>query len=241
MFTETADLYDLIYSQFKDYRTETNELAALIRQHHPRAKTILDVACGTAEHAKLLADEHGFDVDGLDLDGTFARIARGKLTRGSVYEADMTSFELPRRYDVVMCLFSSIGYVRTLENVRRTLERFGAHLADHGVIFVEPWFSPDAMHPGHVTVTTARTADLAVARVSRLEVEGRLSRLYFEYLIARASGIEHARETHELGLFTTDEMSQCFRDAGLDVMCDEKGPSGRGLFLARRGRSASIQ
>ena len=236
MFSASAELYDLIYSGFKDYRAETTELAATIRELQPRARTVLDVACGTGEHARLLADEHGLEVDGLDLDPAFVRIAREKLTRGSVYEGDMTSFALPRRYDVVLCLFSSIGYVRTLANVRRTLERFREHLADGGVALVEPWFAPGVMQAGRVSINTAQGEGVSVARMSHVEVEGRLSRIRFEYMIGRATGIERASEVHELGLFTTEEMLECFRGAGLRATHDPKGPSGRGLFVARAAR-----
>src|SRR5437867_7560542 len=99
MFTESAELYDLIYSSFKNYAEETAALATTIRHAHAQAHTVLDVACGTAEHARLLTEEHGFSVDGLDLDPAFVRIARQKLPRGTVYEGDMTSFALSRRYD----------------------------------------------------------------------------------------------------------------------------------------------
>lgn len=53
MFSASAELYDLIYSSFKDYPAETAQLAALIRAAHPVAHRILDVACGTAEHAAI--------------------------------------------------------------------------------------------------------------------------------------------------------------------------------------------
>ncbi len=233
MFSASAELYDLIYSGFKDYAAETAQLAALIRQERPHAATILDVACGTGEHARRLTEQFGFGVDGLDLDPAFVQIARAKLPRGSVYEADMTSFSVARRYDVVMCLFSSIGYVRTLDNVRRTLECFRAHLADGGIMLVEPWFAPGNLQPGHITVNSGGADDVKVARMSFTEVDGRMSRLCFEYLIGRPTGIERASEVHELGLFTTDEMLECFRQAGLEVTHDAKGPSGRGLFIAR--------
>lgn len=232
MFTESAELYDLIYSTFKDYAAETNALAAVIRREHPRAKSILDVACGSGEHARLLARDHGFEVDGLDLDPAFVRIARGKL-RGDVYEGDMMSFALPRRYDVVQCLFSSIGYVRTLDNVRRTLERFREHLAPGGIVLVEPWFAPGVMQHGRVSVNTAEADDVRVARMAHTEVDGRLSRIRFEYLVGRASGIEHASEVHELGLFTTEEQLHAFQDAGLLATHDPVGIDGRGLFVAR--------
>jgi SAM-dependent methyltransferase len=233
MFSASAELYDLVYSRFKDYPAETTELVAAIRRLHPRARTVLDVGCGTGEHARLLSEKHGFDADGLDLDPAFVRIARRKLPRGSVYQADMTSFELPRRYDVILCLFSSIGYVRTLENVRRTLHRFREHLADGGIALIEPWFPPGVVQPGRVSIKTAETETVSVARMSHMDVEDRLSRLRFEYLIGRPAGIEHAVEIHELGLFTTEELLERFRQAGLQATHDPKGPYDRGLFLAR--------
>lgn len=232
MFTSSAELYDLIYSEFKDYPAEAAEIAALIRGLHPGARTVLDVACGTGEHAKLLAEKHGFIVDGLDLDPSFVRIAQGKLGSGSVYQADMTSFDLARKYDVILCMFSSIGYVRTLENVERAIRCFRNHLNDGGSILVEPWFGPDFIEHGRVSVNTAQSDTVKVARMSRLEVDGRLSRIHFEYLIGRRDGIEHAVEVHELGLFTTDEMAECFQRAGIKVKHETKGPSGRGLFIA---------
>ena len=52
----------------------------------------------------------------------------------------MTDFDLGRGYDVVTCLFSAIGYVKTLEQVARTLACFRSHLADGGVIEIDPLF-----------------------------------------------------------------------------------------------------
>jgi SAM-dependent methyltransferase len=233
MFSVSAELYDLIYSGSRDYASEAAQIAGLIRRDHPHAQRVLDVACGTGEHARLLASQHGFHVDGLDLDAAFVRIAQQKLPNASFYQADMITFDLSQRYDVIICLFSSIGYVRTLENVRRTLERFRVHLADGGIVLVEPWFPPDVLDPGRISVKTIESAEVSICRMGHVEIDGRLSRLRFEYLIGRATGIEHASEVHELGLFTVEEMLVCFRAAGLDVDYYPQGPSGRGLYLAR--------
>jgi SAM-dependent methyltransferase len=241
MFSASAELYDLVYSGFKDYAAETAHLVELIRRSHPKARTVLDVACGTGEHARLLAETDGFEVDGVDLEPAFVTIAQRKLPRGSVYQGDMTSFELARRYDVIVCLFSSIGYVRTLENVRRTFERFRAHLAEGGVVLVEPWFAPGVIQPGRVLIKTAESDSVSVVRMSHSQIEGRLSRLRFEYLIGRAQGIEHVVETHELGLFTTAELLECFEQAGLQATHDPIGLDGRGLFLAYSKREASTR
>jgi SAM-dependent methyltransferase len=233
VFAASAEVYDLIYASFKDYPAEARQLAALIRDRHPGARRILDVACGTAEHARLLTTTHGFLVDGLDLDPEFVRIARGKLVHASVFAADMTSFDVGRHYDVILCLFSAIGYVRTLRNVTATLRRMAAHLAPGGLVIVEPWFPPGGLEAGRVFVKTAEAGGVSVSRMSHCEVDGRLSRLRFEYLIGRADGIERASEVHELGLFTPDELGDCFREAGLGVTYDPQGIDGRGLYLAQ--------
>jgi ubiquinone/menaquinone biosynthesis C-methylase UbiE len=65
MFALTAQYYDLIYT-FKNYGEEVTKIRAAIRKEHPAARSILDVACGTAEHAKLLSTE--LAVDGIDLE-----------------------------------------------------------------------------------------------------------------------------------------------------------------------------
>jgi SAM-dependent methyltransferase len=233
MYTESAELYDLIYSGFKNYGAEAAEIAALLHTVHPGCKTVLDVACGTAEHARLLATTHGFVVDGLDLDPQFVQIARKKHPAGQIVQADMGDFQLPQRYDAIVCLFSSIGYLGTLDRVTCALRCFRQHLAPGGVIIVEPWFAPGILDPNRVTSNIGETRDLRVERTAHIEIAGAISRIHFDYVITDASGVRKTSEIHELGLFTTEEMLQSFKAAGLDVRHDPKGLTGRGLYIAR--------
>lgn len=233
MFTVSAELYDLIYSRFKDYVTETAALHALIQRLHPGARTLLDVACGSGEHARLLA-ERGYDVAGVDLSPEFVALAAAKIPQGDFRVADMVDFDLGRRFDVVACLFSSIAYACTSERITRALACIARHLADGGVAIVEPWFEPGFLTDGRITVNTAERADVHVCRMARTAIEGRISRLEFHYLVGRPDGISHASEVHELGLFTTAELLDCFAAAGLAAEHDSVGLTGRGLFVARR-------
>jgi SAM-dependent methyltransferase len=232
MFSQSHDLYDVIYGRMKDYAAEAAALAARIRRECPDARTVLDVACGTGEHARQLA-ALGFAVDGIDLDPEFVRLARAKHPAGRFECADMRDFDLGRTYDAVLCMFSSIGYAKTLDGVAAALARFRAHLAPGGLVIVEPWFTPDAFIPGHVHVLTAEGPGVHVARMSHGSVDDRLSRIHFEYLIGRADGITHVAEDHEAGLFTVDETLACFRAAGLACEHEVGGPMGRGLYVAR--------
>ena len=232
MFNESAEFYDLIYSTFKDYVAEVEHITGLLRRLNPQCHTVLDVACGSGEHARLLAAQ-GFIVDGVDLDPAFVRIAEQKHPAGQFFTGDMSDFHLSRRYDAVLCLFSSIGYLKTLDRVSRALACFREHLAPGGIIVIEPWRAPGTLDPELVLRHAGEADGVRVSRVSRTEIEGRLSRLLFDYEITDATGTRRASEIHELGLFTTAEMMQTFQDAGLEVEHDPKGLTDRGLYVAR--------
>ncbi len=232
MFTESADLYDMLYSTLKDYEGEAQALGRVLRRANPACRTILDVGCGTGEHARLLAAD-GFAVDGLDLDPAFVRIASAKHPEGRFFEADMADFDLEPRYDAVTCLFSSIAYLKTLDRVRSALRCFREHLAPGGVVVVEPWLPPGKLDLGRVVRNTVEGEGVQVTRVSRVEVDGPLCRLRFDYEITDGTSTRRASEVHELGLFTPAEMLDAFRSAGLDAEHDPIGLTDRGLFVAR--------
>jgi SAM-dependent methyltransferase len=234
MFDASAQFYDTIYGVFKDYNTEVMKIANLLRAIDPNYKTVLDVGCGTGEHARLLT-QAGFSVDGIDINADFVRIARRKNPTGLFVEADMSEFELSSRYDVVMCLFSSIGYLRTLDRVAGALRRFRDHLRPGGAVIVEPWFEPGVLDQGRVDQTTGEANGVRVTRNSRMELQGDLSRIHFDYEITDATGTRAAHEVHELGLFTNGELMRTFRASGFDVTYDPAGLINRGLYVARLG------
>ena len=231
MFANTAEFYDLIYS-FKNYENEAAMIRNLINAEHPHAKTILDVACGTGEHARFLAAD--FSVDGIDLQPEFVQVSQRKAVTGEFKVADMRSFELEKKYDVVQCLFSSIGYLTSGEDVISALKCFRQHLRPGGIVVVEPWFTPDVYEAGvpHMA-PPIDTPNLKIVRMNVSEKVGDLSLIRFHYLIARKEGVEHVEEDHQLALYTIDEMQSFFDSANLLVKYDPVGIFGRGIYVAR--------
>ncbi len=230
MFSKTAQYYDLIYS-FKDYEKEAGKITALIQKEHSEAKSILDVACGTAEHAKYLAQD--FQIDGIDLEPDFAEIAQKKIPSGKFTRADMSDFSLDKRYDVVQCLFSSIGYLLEDQQVVDALVCFKNHLNPAGIILVEPWFSPEQWKVGTPHMTTVDLPDLKICRMNTSGVDGTISKIHFHYLIGTSDSVEHLTEDHNLALYMIDEMLGFFEQAGLQVEYDPEGIFGRGIYVAR--------
>ncbi len=233
MFSESAELYDTIYRTLKNYAAEADVIAKIIHTAHPAARTVLDVGCGTGEHVKHLRLS-GFDADGLDLDAGLLALARKKVPDAAFFEADMSNFELPKRYDVVACLFSAIGYLKTVDRVTAALRLLRNHLATDGIVIVEPWLTPGKMRAGKGSTVKTEVAGLRVERDSFIVIDGTLSTLTFDYRLDDAHGTRRAREVHELGLFTTEQMLGAFSAAGLTATFDPVGIfDNRGLYTAR--------
>ena len=164
MFSLTARYYDMIYSR-KDYGAEVQRLLTIVGQHLAAGRDqLLDVACGTGRHIEYLR-EH-FAVEGLDISEELLEMARRRNPGVVFYVGDMMDFDLQRQYDVVACLFGSIGYVRTLANLNRAVSSMAQHVRAGGLLVVEPWFTPETWRPGTVHALLIEELELKIARMS---------------------------------------------------------------------------
>lgn len=231
MFSKSAQYYDEIYASIdKDYPAEVKKAHKIIQKHkQSEGKLLLDIACGTGAHAGWLSNY--YQVEGLDLDPEMLSVARKKHPKIRFHQGDMTDFSLSHPFDVVVCLFSSIGYVRTKSRLQKAVKTMARHLLSGGVLLIEPWFTPKQWHPGRVFATEVNKPNLRIVRMSHSGQKGKISLVEFQYLIGTPKGIEHHTEIHELGLFTHKEYMDAFKAAGLEVIYDPGGLDGRGLYI----------
>ena len=229
MFTKSARFYDSLYA-FKDYAAASERLRALIEHRVPGARSLLDVGCGTGRHLESLARH--FEVAGVDIDPGLLAIARQRLPNVPLHEADMSHFDLGRRFDVVTCLFSAIGYVRTIEKMRKAVAAMARHVEPGGLIVIEPWFTPDSYWTGTITANLVDEPDLKIAWMYTSQREDDLSVLDIHYLVGRPTGVRTLHERQELGLFTERQQLDALRDAALEARHESDTPLGRGLYVA---------
>src|SRR4051794_19554398 len=79
VFGAYAKYYDQLYHD-KDYTAEADFVDTLAQAFVPRASTLLDLGCGTGQHALLLAGR-GYSVVGIDRSEEMLASARARLAK----------------------------------------------------------------------------------------------------------------------------------------------------------------
>jgi len=188
------------------------------------------VACGTGNHIGFL--KRRYAVEGLDLEPALLAIARRKHPDVRFHRGDMERFDLGRRFDAVICLFSAIGYMTTLSRLRRAVRTMARHLRPGGILIIEPWLTPERFEAGRADGILIAHPGLKIARMNTTRrTGGRGSILVFHHLVGQRGEIRHFVERHLLGLFTLSEYAAAVRAAGLRAIVDRRGLTGRGLLI----------
>jgi len=226
LYDRAVEFYDAIYS-FKNYEKETAKLHELIQQNkRSPGNELLDVACGTGGHIAYL--KRNYSVEGLDISPLMLRLARNKHPDVVFYHRDMTNFKLRKKFDVVTCLFSAIGHVKTRRRLDLAVRAMARHLKPGGVLVVESWPTPKQWQIGRLGANFVDEANLKIARFGISKARGRLSVQDLHHLVATPNRIQHFVES------THDEYLDTFRQAKLETVYDPEGLMGRGLYIGTR-------
>lgn len=239
---ELAEIYEVIHQgKGKDYQAEAEEIARRVRTARPGAATLLDVACGTGAHLRHFSELFPH-VEGLELAEPMAAAARRRMPGVPVHTGDMRDFGLGRTFDVITCMFGSIGYASTEAELKSTLACFARHLEPGGVLAIDPWWFPETYLDGYVGGGLSNADGRTVARVSHSTREGDASRMTVHYVVADAeSGVRHFVETHLISLFSRERYEAVLAETGFTVEYVPGLHSGRGLFLAVQRPSTGVR
>lgn len=127
-----APFYDAVMG---DRTAEADHLRGLIERYHPTARTLLELACGTGAVLEQL--QPSYDVAGVDLSPAMLDLARTKLPSARLAQGDITSIELPERFDAVLCVFDSINHLLEFALWEAVFDRAREHLTPRGLFLFD--------------------------------------------------------------------------------------------------------
>lgn len=230
MYRALAKYYDKIYS-WKDYKAESEKIHSLIKKYKKsKGKEMLDVACGTGNHIQYL--KKYYDITGLDLDKDMLGIAKKKYPGINFHKGDMRTFDLKKKYDVIVCLFAAIAHLTSKADLRKTIRNFARHLAKGGVMMIEGFVTTQFFQSGLVHARFFNEPDLKIYRVNVTRSKRNIAYIDFHVLVADTSGVKYLREDHRLAMYKNEDFMEALDNAGLKAVYLKDGlMKGRGLYI----------
>lgn len=131
IYTDEAELYDIAF----DWDL-SGEAAWLVERLGPGCRSVLEPGCGSGRMLVVLAG-YGLEAVGIDISESMLELARAR--GAEVVRADMTDFDLGRRFDGAVSLVSTVGvlsavaFASHLEAMVRHLEPGARYLVQQGV------------------------------------------------------------------------------------------------------------
>lgn len=143
-----ASAYDLFY-QDKDYAAECDLIEEAFRRFGSgEVRRVLDLGCGTGNHAVPLA-ERGYRVTGVDRSPDMLARARAKAEANGLgaekvafEQGDITRPNVAGPFDAALMLFAVLGYQPTNADVLSALAAARAALRPGGLFLYDVWYGP---------------------------------------------------------------------------------------------------
>jgi SAM-dependent methyltransferase len=131
LYTDLAWTWEILVSE-KEYIPEARFVQKMIGRHkRTSGSELLDVGCGAGHHDLFLKDGH--KVVGVDGSERMLGLARRRNSDVEYHLADMRTFRLKRKFDVVMAM-DMLMYNLTYPDLEKTMQNFTDHLKVGGVL-----------------------------------------------------------------------------------------------------------
>lgn len=228
VFGAYSHYYDLLYRD-KNYSAEATYVHELIREHMPKAKTLLDLGCGTGAHAVEMVT-HGYIVTGVDQSAEMLKRAELKLseTPGAkdamrFFEGDIRTVRLGEKFDAVTCLFHVMSYQTSNEDLEAALRTAAEHLEDGGVFIFDCWYGPAVLtDPPSVRVKVLEDEATLITRIATPTMLPNDNRVDVNYnIIIQEKNTDTCTtlcERHPMRYLFAPELHLLARGAGLEIV-----------------------
>lgn len=219
---------DLIYDAniYDGLNTFLSDLP-FYRKWMPRNKDakILELCCGTGRLTIPLAKD-GCCIWGVDYTSSMLERAKTKASEAGVgihfIEADIRTFSLQEKFDLVFIPFNSIHHLYTNEDLFKALQRVKSHLKEGG-LFLLDCFNPNIQYivEGEreqnvvAEYTTKDGREVWIKQRMHYENATQINRIEWHYFI---NGQFHSIQNMDMRLFFPQELDSYLKGAGFHII-----------------------
>ena len=219
VFDAYSEYYDQLY-QDKDYAAEVRYVSSHIERFGNGGKSLLELGCGTGNHARLFAAE-GYRVTAVDSAAGMVEQARRK-DPGSPVDfrlGDVRDLRIGKQYDAVVALFHVASYQTTNDDIRSFFETAFIHLAAGGLFIFDFWYGPAVLtQRPEVRVKRIENERIRVVRIAEPEMDSDRNSVVVKYEV-----LIEDKPTRELSRFHEDHTMRYFFEPEVSLLLAEHG------------------
>jgi SAM-dependent methyltransferase len=178
--------------------------------------SVLDLCCGQGRHSVNLA-KRGFKVTGLDLNPDYVELAQQAAKASKVaietVAADMRNIPFENKFDAIVNMYSSFGYLeseaedlKVLESAAKALKRGGSLLLD---MLNREWAIDNYIQ------NDWHTGEDGTLYVERRDLDLASSRMHVHFIVVDPNGGRRESVGHNIRLYTLTEMTRLLDRVGL--------------------------
>jgi SAM-dependent methyltransferase len=226
-FNLYSKYYNLLYAD-KDYQGETSYIKILLQKYFPTAKSILEFGSGTGVHGlKLVSD--GYNVFGLERSESM--VAEAKSNGFSCQVADISNFNLNRKFDCVISLFHVISYLTNNNDLLNCFRNAHLHLNENGVFIFDIWYSPAVYHLKAIPrIKRMQDKDISVIRFADPEININANMIDVKFTVLakdlHTNELNEFTENHPMRHFSIPEIGLLAECTGFEIEKAEEFLSG---------------
>jgi SAM-dependent methyltransferase len=195
---------------------------------------ILDLCCGNGRHAIPLAQQ-GYQVYGQDLSETFIRHARAAAESQNLpiqwLQHDMRTIPLENKFDAIINVFTSFGYLENEEEDQRVLQQVQNALKPGGLFLLETIYQPRVIRTFTPHGIIRYNDGLIVLEERRLDLLTSRNEVHISLLHPDGRRSEHQQS---IRVYTLTELIRMLANAGLHVQAYYGGLDGAALTMDSR-------
>lgn len=219
--SELAEYYDVMHHH-RNYCLECQFADSVIQEYCVGAKRVLDIGCGTGEHAIKMA-QHGYEVMAIDASQDMIRLTEEKAKKAGVPIearcADMYDLNTIGEFQAAYCLGYTLLYMTTYQQVKRFLSTVNRALLPRGVLlidFLNGWslmedFPRDKFVYKHEDTTIFRFEQASLNKKKRVK------HIEFYYVIQHDDGrVKTIFSEEDLRIFFADEVHMLLSNSGFE-------------------------
>src|SRR3989344_1413905 len=210
-----ARYYDFIFSSIRDFKKEASEVTRLIQLYKKSlGNELLDIGCGTAEHFRYLSKN--FICTGIDTSPSMLAIAKKKVTKAKFFNADIKSFNLNKKFDIIISI-SVLAHLKNRKELKKAISNMSNHLKNGGVLILDPSINQQSLKTGSPYLSIYDGNDIKIARATIYNKTGKKATFDMHYLVAKygEKKITHLISPHKLMLFPQNEIINSLKEEGI--------------------------